>query len=201
MCGRYNIEEAKEMKEVVDRMLRSSLVDEWHKRSCAIKTYGEICPTDVAPVIASNRSGKQSVFPMRWGFHEKSLLINARVETASQKPTFKNEWKSHRCIVPASYYYEWEHLTDNENRKTTGDKYVIQPEGDSCTWLCGLYRFEDNMPVFVILTRSADDEISFIHDRMPLIMPGELVNDWISPDSDPEVLVERALTNMIAEKA
>ncbi len=201
MCGRYNIEEAKEMRDVVDKMLRSSLVDEWHKRDSAVKTYGEIRPTDVAPVIAPNRSGKQSVFPMKWGFNEKSLIINARVETASEKPTFKNEWKSHRCIVPASYYYEWEHLTDNENRKTTGDKYVIQPEGDSCTWLCGLYRFEDNMPVFVILTRAADDEISYIHDRMPLIMPGELVNDWISPDSDPEVLVGRALKNMIAERA
>ncbi len=57
------------------------------------------------------------------------------------------------------------------------------------------------MPVFVILTRAADDEISFIHDRMPLIMPGELVNEWISPDSDPTMLVDKALTNMIAERA
>ncbi len=201
MCGRYNIDEAKEMKEVVDRMLQSSLVDEWHKRSCSVQTYGEIHPTDVAPVIAPNRSGKRSVFPMRWGFNEKSLLINARVETASQKPTFRNEWKSHRCIIPASYYYEWEHLTDSNNKKTTGDRYVIQPEGDSCTWLCGLYRFEDNMPVFVILTKEADDGIRFIHDRMPLIMPGELVNEWISPESDPAMLVDKALSKMAAERA
>ena len=201
MCGRYNIDEAKEMIDVVEKMLQSSLVDEWHKRSCTVKTYGEICPTDVAPVIAPNRLGKRAVFPMKWGFNEKSLLINARVETASQKPTFKNEWKSHRCIVPASYYYEWEHLTDNENKKKTGDKYVIQPKGDSCTWLCGLYRFEDNMPVFVILTREADEGIRFIHDRMPLIMPDDLVNDWISPDSDPAVLVDKAMTSMMAERA
>ena len=70
MCGRYNIDEAKEMIDVVEKMLQSSLVDEWHKRSCTVKTYGEICPTDVAPVIAHNRSGKRSVFPMKWGFNE-----------------------------------------------------------------------------------------------------------------------------------
>lgn len=200
MCGRYNIEEAKEMKEIVDDLLRSKLIPEWQKRGSAVKTYGEIYPTDVAPVIAPNRSGKRSVFPMKWGFNENSLIINARVETASQKPTFKNAWKSHRCIVPASYYYEWEHLTENKLKKVTDDRYVIQPKGDSCTWLCGLYRFENDMPVFVILTRAADTGISFIHDRMPLIMPGNLINDWISPDSDPAVLVDKAITQMVAER-
>ena len=67
--------------------------------------------------------------------------------------------------------------------------------------MCGLYRFENEMPVFAILTRDADEEIRFIHDRMPLIMPDELVDDWIKPDSNPNVLVERALTKMVSEKA
>jgi hypothetical protein len=43
--------------------------------------------------------------------------MNARTETAPVKPTFKEAWASHRCIIPASWYYEWEHLTGNDGRK------------------------------------------------------------------------------------
>ena len=89
----------------------------------------------------------------------------------------------------------------NNGKTKTGDKYAIQPKGSSVTWLCGLYRFENDMPVFVILTRDAADDIRFIHDRMPLMMPEELVSDWIKPDSDPDVIVKQALTQMVAERA
>ena len=68
------------------------------------------------------------------------------------------------------------------------------------TWLCGLYRIEDRLPVFVILTREPGEEIRFIHDRMPLIMPRDCVDEWIRPDAKPEKLVEVALTDMVCEK-
>lgn len=180
-------------------MLKSSLVDEWHKTS-AVKTAGEMRPTDVVPVIASNRSGMQSVFPMRWGFAGKTLLVNARVETAASKPTFQESWKTRRCIVPASYYFEWEHLLRNDGKSATGAKYAIQPRGYAATWLCGLYRFEGKLPVFVILTQDAAEPIRFIHDRMPLIMPTDLIAKWINPAEDPAPLVAHALTDMVAEK-
>lgn len=54
--------------------------------------------------------------------------------------------------------------------------------------------------MFVILTREPGEGIRFIHDRMPLIMPGECVEEWIRPDTKPEDLVERALTEMVYEK-
>ena len=69
------------------------------------------------------------------------------------------------------------------------------------TWLCGLYRIENGMPVFVVLTREPGEGIRFIHDRMPLIMPEQLVNEWIRPDVKPEELLPYALTDMICEKA
>lgn len=68
------------------------------------------------------------------------------------------------------------------------------------TWLCGLYRIEDGLPVFVILTREPGEEIRFIHDRMPLIMPGDYVDEWIRPDAKPEELVQAAMTEMVFEK-
>ena len=137
---------------------------------------------------------------MKWGFPGRTLLMNARTETAPVKSTFKEAWASHRCIIPASWYYEWEHLTGNDGRKQTGAKYLIQPKGSDMTWLCGLYRIENGLPVFMVLTREPSDDIRFIHDRMPLIMPGDYVNDWIKPDVKPEELLDAALTNMVYEK-
>lgn len=200
MCGRYYLENTIEMEPFLEKMKRSSLVRRWNDTSAVI-TAGEIHPTDVVPVIATNQAGKQSVFPMRWGYNGKTLLINAKVETAKEKPTFRDDWKSHRCIVPASYYFEWEHITTNDGKKKTGDKYIIQPKNSTMTWLCGLYRFEHEMPHFVILTKDAADPIHFIHSRMPLIMPEDKIDDWIRPDSDPGNLLEYALFDMVAEKA
>ena len=239
MCCRYYIEDTTEMQAIVSDMMRSSLVRKWNELY-PIKTYGEMSPTDIVPVIASNRNRQRAVFPMKWGFTGKTLLMNARVETASIKPTFRDAWKSHRCIVPASYYFEWEHLIGNNGKTKTGDKYAIQPQGSSMTWLCGLYRFENDgpfvpakdgrnktlrsaqgnsfgvghgtvqeqlnavlgpMPFFVILTREPGEQIRFIHDRMPLILPEHMVNSWIDPDADPEELVKEAVTDVVAEKA
>ena len=199
MCCRYWADESPEIREIVEEMNKSPLVDKW-QQTTGITTYGEVRPTNVVPVIASNRAGARAVFPMKWGFTGRTLLMNARTETAPVKPTFREAWASHRCIIPASWYYEWEHLTGNDGRKRTGAKYLIQPKGSAMTWLCGLYRIENGLPVFVILTREPGDEIRFIHDRMPLIMPGDYVNDWIKPDVKPEELLDAALTNMVYEK-
>lgn len=199
MCCRYWADESPEIREIVEEMNKSPLVEKWHKTT-GITTYGEIRPTHVVPVIASNRSGVKSVFPMKWGFTGRTLLMNARTETAPEKATFRDAWASHRCIVPASWYFEWEHIIGNDGKKRTGDKYLIQPKGSPMTWLCGLYRIEDGLPVFVILTREPGEEIRFIHDRMPLIMPGDCVDEWIRPDAKPEEMVEAALTEMVYEK-
>ncbi len=195
MCGRYWIEETEEMRAAAEEMNRSLLLSRWQNAG-AVKTSGEIRPADIAPVIAPSRRGGRAVFPMKWGYSGKSLLINARAETAAQKMTFKEDWLSHRCIVPASWYFEWEHYKDKGGRPRTGSKYAIRPKNSGATWLCGLYRIENGLPYFVILTRESGEGIRFIHDRMPLIMPDDLVNDWIRPDLKPEELLPYALTDM-----
>ena len=200
MCCRYYADLSPELRPIVEEMNRSPLVARWHKTT-AVKTCGEIRPADVAPVIAPNRRGERAVFPMKWGFQAKTLLINARTETAAEKPLFKDAWAGRRCVIPASWYYEWEHLAGDGGRKKTGGKYLIQPEGASVTWLAGLYRIEDGLPAFVVLTREAAESIRFIHDRMPLILPEELVNEWIRPDAEPQAVACRALTAMSIEKA
>lgn len=200
MCGRYFIDESPELKPFVEAMNRSPLVGKFQKNT-AILSQGEIRPTNVAPVIAFNKHGQQTVFPMKWGFTGKSLLINAKAETAASKPTFRDAWLSHRCIVPASYYFEWEHLISNDGKKKTGDKFILQPKGSTVTWLCGLYRIEDGLPCYVILTREPSESIRFIHDRMPLMLPERYVQEWIKPDTKPEDLLSAAETDIMFERA
>ena len=200
MCCRYWTDESPELRPIVEEMNRSPLMRKWQDKA-KVKSYGEIFPTDVVPVIALNRSGLRTVYPMKWGYSGKSLLMNARSETAAEKPTFRDDWARHRCIVPASWYFEWEHYPGSDGKKHTGDKYMIHPKDCAVTWLCGLYRIENGLPVFVILTREPGETLRFLHDRMPLIMPDELVTEWIRPDRKPEELLPGALTDMDFEKA
>ena len=195
MCCRYWVDETPRMMSIAEEMYRSGLVNRWRTTN-KITVSGEIRPTDVVPVIAPNRSGERAVFPMKWGFTGKSLLMNARVETAAEKPMFRDAWAGHRCLVPASYYFEWEHLPGKNGRTRTGDKYRIRPKDSEMTWLCGLYRIEEGLPVFVVLTREPGEGIRFLHKRMPLILPEEVAGEWIRPDTKPESLLPAALTDM-----
>ena len=180
-------------------MNRSPLVAKFQKSS-AVLSQGEIRPTNVAPVIASSKAGNRAVFPMKWGFTGKTLLINAKTETAAIKPTFRDAWASHRCIVPASWYFEWEHMTMNDGKKKTGDKFMLQPKGSPVTWLCGLYRIEEGLPCYVILTREPSEEIRFIHDRMPLMLPDQCIDEWINPNANPAEIIQKAQTDILYER-
>ena len=203
MCTRFFIEDnSEELEAIVHEVERSLLTQRFNSAGERVYTAGEIRPTNVTPVLAPDKSGKQKAFPMRWGFQipGRSLIVNARLETASEKPTFREAWKSHRCIVPASWYYEWEHYQTSDGKTKTGEKYLIQPRGATVTWLCGLYRIEGELPVFTILTREPSAELRELHDRMPLMLPREAIGEWVRPDTRPETLLPYALTDMAFEK-
>ena len=202
MCTQFFIEpEIEEIVEVLDEARSSRLNDRFIKAGSAVLTSGVIKPTNVVPVIASDKRGRRSVFPMKWGFKNtnRPLLVNARSETAAEKPTFKDSWAQHRCIIPAAWYFEWEHFKDANGREKVGEKYMIQPKNASVTWLAGLYRIENDLPVFVVLTREPSDELRRIHDRMPLILPKNIIDGWIDPHSEPGNLLQYALTEVVME--
>ena len=79
-----------ELRELVKEMNRSRLAGYFRKNDDEqLTAEGEICPSAVLPVIASNKNGERRVFPMKWGFSQNGrLLINARAETAAENPTF-----------------------------------------------------------------------------------------------------------------
>lgn len=203
MCCRYYIlPKGVEWDPIREGVARCALTPRYRAAGSEPVTEGEVRPTDVVPVLAADRRGGQRIFPMRWGFsmRDRAPLINARVETAAEKPSFREAWAAHRCAVPASGYYEWLHETDaaGKLRKT---RYAVRPRDGSLTWLCGLYRLEDGLPSFVILTREPGPELAFLHDRMPLILPQQAVAEWVRPAADPAALLARSVTALTAELA
>ena len=201
MCYRIFLEVYRDdLEEDFEIASASPLVSRFAERGSVLKTYGDIFPSDVVPVLAPGKDRHVSAFPMKWGFTVpgRPVLANARSETASEKPTFRDLWKSRRCLIPASGYYEWEHFVDSSGKRKTGDRYLIAPPKDRRIWIAGLYRIEDSLPVFTVLTRQATPELGKIHDRMPLMFYPELKDDWIDPDGDPRRLLRYAVTDLEA---
>ena len=207
MCTRYYMDKDEPvMADIIESALMTKLAKKFQLgMSKPMKTAGEVRPTDVAPVLAPNKQGERTVYPMKWGFTvtvdgKQKPVVNARIETASVKSLFSESWQKHRCIIPASWYFEWEHFKDEGGNVKTGNRYVIQPNGNTITWLCGLYRIENGYPVFAIITKAPTEKLSTIHDRMPLMMPEDRINEWFSPDSSPDTVIPYALSDMVIEK-
>ena len=203
MCCRYYIEhDDPESRSVLESVSRSPLADRFLKAGDAVITDGEVHPTAVVPTVAPGKDGRPCVFPMKWGFTIPGIrpLFNARVETASEKQSFRDAWEQRRCIVPASYYFEWMHVRTRSGKSRVTDKYAIQPAGRHAAWLCGLYRLENSLPHFVILTREPVGALREIHDRMPLILPQRYIHDWVNPLTAPEKMLNFAVTDLVAEK-
>lgn len=209
MCTRYYVEMSPELRPYIEAAEKSPLKDRMVRAlGKPFRGEGEIRPTDMTTVIAPGRSGTRSVFPMVWGYHIPGLdrpVVNARSETAPEKRSFAEDWEHHRCIIPASWYFEWEHLRQPDGRILRGDKYAIQPRGSGCVYLAGLYRIEKerglSYPVFTILTGNPGPELLRIHDRMPLVLPASAIDDWISPGSNPAEIAALALTDMVFDRA
>lgn len=185
MCGRVFVRETSEMARIIETILRRGNAPDM------MKTEGEGFPGDILPVLATDRKKTATAFAMQWGYHlNNRLIFNARCETAAEKPVFRDGIKAHRCVVPVAGYYEWD---------PTKTKYKIRTN-DSVTFLAGIYRMEEQ-PVFTVLTREPGISTSFIHPRMPVILPREDVRRWIDPDTDPQELLSHAITELICMPA
>lgn len=192
MCGRYYIAEddmPEEMARIIEEINRKKTPE-------GMKTSGEIFPSDIVPVLANSRQQDVQPFAMRWGytFPNSKPVINARAETAAIKPMFKDGMKQRRCLLPATHYYEWEH------RGGKAIKYAIRPEHSRILYLAGIYHLEKHddviVPTFTVLTREASPGISFIHDRMPVILPSEIITDWLDSNNDAVEVIQAAMLDM-----
>lgn len=182
MCGRYFIAEKDTPQEI------QAILDALNRKNTPVKT-GEIFPSDAAAVIANSKRLSPAPFAMRWGYAmaDGRRIINARSETASEKPLFADGMRNRRCLVPASGYYEW------ARRSREKTKYEIADELSPMLYMAGIYRLTDaGTAEFAILTTKPDESVSFLHDRMPVILPRECLADWINPAFDPKAVLSKA---------
>jgi len=151
-----------------------------------------ISPTTVIPFISSDdeKGIERSINTARWGLipswakdaSRQANAINARVESIAEKPTFKSAFKSRRCLIPVTGYYEW--ATELGKYKPKQPFYISHKDKHSLA-IAGLYETwinpATNSPITTaaIITRQAFGIVAPIHHRMPVILPKDLWSIWI----------------------
>lgn len=133
----------------------------------------DVLPSEKALVVAGAR-GEMNAEGMGWGFANpvsKGLLANARSESIREKPTFRESAYLRRCAIPASGFYEWDEY---------GARYKFLRNDGELLWLAGIYRIENGLKRFTVLTREATGVMVPIHPRMPVTLSGFEIGTWIS---------------------
>ena len=156
-----------------------------------------IAPTSVVPVIRQSPEGERVADLLKWGLiphwaKEPGIglkLNNARAESLTEKPSFRDAFKRRRCIVPASGFYEWK-------AESIGKQpYYIHLKPDEPLAMAGLWeswRDPDGVVVrtFCIITTEANALMAQIHERMPVLLrPGDFAQ-WLDPEIPGEELRE-----------
>ena len=176
MCGRYALFASGKQLQAQYNVMESF---DWESRY-------NIAPTQRVPVLRLNTQFRRKLVLAHWGIEispggNKKLLINARSETAHEKNTFKTMIRHGRCVLPASGFYEWE----NKGLEKNPWLFQIKNEDTVPMALAGLLRetHDDSGLRYetVILTTKANKLMAPFHDRMPVIVPPRLLQDWLNP--------------------
>ncbi len=187
MCGRFAV--IKKFEEIAAYYdARPFGGEEW-------KESYNICPTQLVPVIVEEPDGRELRL-MKWGLipfwaKEKGIgskMINARSETITEKPGFRDSFKDKRCIVPASGFYEWQKLT------TIKEPYYFTPTKGLFSfaglWSRWISPESVEVETCTIITTDANDKIKPIHDRMPVMLGHNSWSAWTAKTTKVKELQE-----------
>lgn len=148
-----------------------------------------LAPTQFAPVVRVGADGVREGVMMKWGLVPHwaddaaigNRLINARSETVREKPAFRAAFKSRRCIIACSGFYEWRQAPGGGKKQP----YWIGREDRQPLYFAGLWERWDKggapLETFTILTTDANSLVAPIHDRMPVALPEALHERWLDP--------------------
>lgn len=157
-----------------------------------------IAPTQPVSVVRLRAEGrKRSLDSLRWGLIPKwakdasigNRMINARAETAAEKPSFRSAFRRQRCLVPATGFYEWREEPSGGGAKPRKQPFLIQRQDERIFALAGLWESwegAENAPVesFTILTMAANEFMKPYHDRMPVLIGRDDYDVWLDPGID-----------------
>lgn len=189
MCGRATLSKNKAILEKRFRAKFSPMDEDQN-----IVNYN-VAPTQLHPVITNENPDQIQLF--KWGlipFWAKdakigSRMINSRIETITEKPSFRNAIKRRRCLVPFDGFYEWKKI---DNRK---QPHYIQLKSKDSFAIAGIWEKWKNptdgrsVYSFSIITQAPNKFMAPIHDRMPAILLPEDEQKWI----DTTIPAEEAL--------
>ena len=180
MCGRYRLSRRRQLvEEYFDSV---SGEEDWAPRY-------NVAPTHPVPVIRQNpKEPVRELSLMRWGLIPSwskdssgaARMINARAETASTKPAFRDAMKSRRCLIPADGFYEWKR--DGKSKQP----YCFEVNDAELFAFAGLWdRWKDPAGNWIktcsILTTIPNAVTSPVHDRMPVILDPDSYDLWLDP--------------------
>jgi putative SOS response-associated peptidase YedK len=152
-----------------------------------------IAPTQPVAAVRLDNSGERELTYFQWGLIPSwakdpkigSRLINARSETAPEKPSFRAAFKRRRCLLPASGFYEWQQLNGRKQ------PIYIRPTDDFLFGLAGLWEMWHGeqgglIETCTILTTTPNELMAPIHNRMPVIIELDDYSMWLDPGDDPQ---------------
>jgi putative SOS response-associated peptidase YedK len=151
-----------------------------------------VAPTDDVFVVHED-GGVRRVEAFHWGLVPHwakdpkigSRMINARAETLAGKGAFKAAFQRRRCIVPADGFYEWKKVPGQKQKQPF---FVHRPDDEPFAF-AGLYEVwrgpeGDRLRSTTIITTDANEPMSTIHDRMPVILPPSAWKQWLDPANE-----------------
>ncbi len=153
-----------------------------------------IAPSEAVPVVGLKPDGStRGLAMLPWGLlpswandPKAKRPINARAETVHRLPTFRDSFRQKRCILPASGYYEW---------KLEGKKkqpyYIHRTDGEPLA-MAGLWDFwtdgTQKITSCCLITTDANEAVSAVHNRMPMLLTPDQYDAWLSPKTDESTL-------------
>ncbi|PZS17165.1 MAG: hypothetical protein DLM57_09110 [Pseudonocardiales bacterium] len=208
MCGRYvNVAATADLTDEfdVEEILGDEVGPSWNVAPTdPVRIVVQRAPRDAGPneAVRQLRTARWGLLP-NWSRDRKSgaKMINARIETVTQKPAFKAAAARRRCLVPALGYYEWQKTDEGKI-----PHFLHQPDGRLLA-MAGLYELwrdpalSDDDPhrwlwTCTIITQQATDLLGEIHDRNPVVVPVELREDWLDCSSDDAATASQLLGRM-----
>ena len=200
MCGRYSLTTPEEA-------VRRLFAYEGPPRNLAPRY--NIAPTQEAPVVRAGRDGGRELALLRWGLIPAwardpaigSRLINARIESAARKPSFRDALRRRRCLVVADGFYEWGGEGPNRRpyRVRRRDGLPFAFAGLWERWQGPVEGKPAVLETFTILTTRANALVAPIHDRMPVIVDPAAYEAWLDAETTPPAAVLPLLVSVPAE--
>lgn len=192
MCGRFS--QQRPASELAEIFAAEPLADELGARY-------NVAPTDDALVVVQ-REDRRAITAYRWGLvphwatdlRAGSRMFNARAETITTSPAFRDAFKRRRCLVPVDSFYEW------KREGSVRQPYNITREDGRPLALAGLWAgwrdpaSDPDAPVirrtFTIVTTTPNEAMAGLHDRMPVIIADDAWGRWLDPTpADPGELL------------